>query len=254
MIKKILCFGLALIACFTITLIGYAEDYEYDGEGFVYDGAKIIGSYDETLLSERLGSISDTYGTQILIITVKTSGGRDIDRLVEDIYDKNGFGYGSEQDGILLLVSMNPREYRILSNGPAASVLTSGVIDEISSDIVVDLAADNYVDAFNKFANCCEYYLEGNVNGFPFEWQQSLVIALVIGAIVGVIVALCLKAQLISVRKQNLAHEYVREGSMEITLARDFFLYRTLSKTERPKSNSTGSSGGGSRNIGGGSF
>ena len=70
---------------------------------------------------------------------------------------------------------------------------------------------------------------------------------------VGLIVALVLKSQLKSVRKQNQANVYVKENSMVVTTRRDLFLYRDVRKTRKESSKSSGS-GGSSRNVGGGSF
>ena len=90
---------------------------------------------------------------------------------------------------------------------------------------------------------------------YRFNLGEHIFIALVIGIIAGVVVAFILKGQLKSVKKRHTAREYVREGSMNIRRAGDFFLYRTVSKTKR-QSSSSGSRGssGGSRNVGGGSF
>ena len=66
------------------------------------------------------------------------------------------------------------------------------------------------------------------------------------------VVALILKGQLKSVRKQNQANVYVKPGSMQLTTSNDFFLYRTVDRTKKESSSS--SSSGSSRNVGGGSF
>jgi hypothetical protein len=41
---------------------------------------------------------------------------------------------------------------------------------------------------------------------------------------------------------------------MNVTTHNDFFLYRTVSRTAKPKNNSSSSGGGGSRSTGGGKF
>ena len=51
-----------------------------------------------------------------------------------------------------------------------------------------------------------------------------------------------MKAKLITGRCQTGAAVYTRQGSMNVTEARDIFLYRTVSKTEKADSNSGKSS------------
>ena len=79
-------------------------------------------------------------------------------------------------------------------------------------------------------------------------------IALIIGVVAGVVVALILKGQLKSVRKQHQANAYVRDGSMHLTMSNDIFLYRNVTRTRKQTNNSSGSSGGTGRSVGGGSF
>ena len=77
-----------------------------------------------------------------------------------------------------------------------------------------------------------------------------------IGLAAGVIVVLILKGQLKSVKRQNQAASYIRDGSMHLTANSDLFLYRNISRTRRQTSSSSGSrsGGGGSRHVGGGRF
>jgi uncharacterized protein len=178
--------------------------------------------------------------------------GGDIDEFLGYLYDEMEFGYGDNHDGVLLLVCMDPREYRILSNGFAGEAIDSGDIDDIGDAIVSDLSDGNYAAAFDEFADQCDYYLGGFINGFPFNFGKNLLICLVIGIIAGVVVAFILKGQLKTVRKQNQANVYVKPGSMQVSVHNDFFLYRDVTRTKKQSSSSSGS--GSSRSTGGGSF
>jgi uncharacterized membrane protein YgcG len=77
-----------------------------------------------------------------------------------------------------------------------------------------------------------------------------------IGFVVGLIVVLILRGQLKSVRRQNLAGNYVRQNSMRLTHSSDLYLYSHVTRTrkETNRNSSGGSRGGGSRSIGGGRF
>ena len=150
-------------------------------------------------------------------------------------------------------ITLLSREYRILSNGFAGVAIDGGDIDAIGEAIVPDLSDGNYADAFDTFVDQCSYYLDGHLNGFPFNFGKNLMIALVIGIVAGVIVAFVLKGQLKTVRKQNQANVYVKQGSMNITAQRDLFLYRDVTRSKKSSSNGS-SSGGSSRSSGGGTF
>ena len=184
-------------------------------------------------------------------MTVSSTNGN-IDAYIEEMFDGMNMGYGEKRDGVLLLVCMDDREYRILSNGYAGEAIGPSQIDAIGDAIVSDLSDGAYADAFSTFADQCAYYLDGYLNGFPFNFGKNLIVALIIGMVAGVVVALVLKKQLKSVRQQKQANIYIKSGSMQITKSRDLFLYREVSRTKKDSSNSSGS--GSSRIVGGGKF
>ena len=243
----------ALLLCLSLSLTVFANGTGTGG-GVILDEADLLSDSEEALLAAKMGRVSQTHGAELVIITVSSTDGADIDELLEYLYDSMGFGYGPERDGVLLLVSMAPREYRILSNGFAGVAIDVDTIDAIGEDIVPDLSAGEYADAFGTFVERCDYYLNGYLNGFPFDFVMSFAVSLVIGAVVGVVVAFILKGQLKTVRRQNQAHAYVKPGSMQVTVHNDFFLYRNVTRTKKETSSGSSSKSGSSRSTGGGSF
>ena len=220
-------------------------------EANVYDYADLLSNAEEVQLSGKLADISGMYDAQIVVMTAPAAEGR-IDTYIEEVYDGMDVGYGENRDGVLLLICMASREYHILSNGFAGVAIDNGDISDIGDVIVSDLSDGNYAAAFDSFADECAHYLDGYLNGFPFNAFKQLMIALAVGVAVGLIVAFILKGQLKTVRKQDQANVYVRKGSMKITSQSDIYLYRTVNRTKKESSNS--SSGGSSRSSGGGSF
>ena len=236
----------------------FLDDGSEDGEPaednlLVWDEAELLNETEVAQLNSKLESISKKYKAEIRVVTLSSMDGGDIDEFLEYLYDESGFGYGENHDGVLLVVCMDPREYRILSNGFAGEAITSGDIDAIGEAFKSDLSDGNYADAFDTFADKCEYYLDGHINGFPFNTGKNLLICLGIGLVVALIVTGIWKNQLKSVRKQSAANSYVKAGTMQITQSGDFFMYRNVTKTQKQSSSSSGSSGS-SRSTGGGSF
>ena len=222
-------------------------------ETLVYDRADLLTVSEESQLQEELHRVSQQYAAQIILVTIPSSEGNDVDYLTEYIYDGMNFGYGTGRDGVLLLVCMDPRQYRILSNGFAGNAIGPQEIDTIGEAIVSDLSDGDYADAFSEFAERSAYYLEGHVNGFPFPLGRNLLIAVAIGLAAGLITVLVMRSQLKSVRQKHQANDYMKSGSMHLTGSSDIFLYRNVSRTRR-QSSSSGSRSGGSRSMGGGSF
>lgn len=218
----------------------------------VFDNADLLSAGEEAVLTVKLTNISEAYGAQVVVATVDSLDGSSVANYAHLYFDTMNFGYGANRDGVMLLVCMNPRQYRIISNGYAAKAISGDEIDAIGEAIVSDLSGGDYASAFGEFAEQSEYYLDGYLNGFPFNFGKSLMIALAVGLVVGLIVVLVLKSQLTSVYQQNQANVYVKENSLQLTAQSDMFLYRTVSKSAKPSKNS--SSSGSSRSSGGGSF
>lgn len=247
--RKLFSALLVLILCLSLMISVSAADVDC-----VYDDARLLSSQEETELRRELERIGDKYAAQIVVVTLESSDGYYIDSLVDDIYDGMDFGYGSDRDGVLLLICMDIREYRILSNGFASEAIDENAIENICDKIEPDLKEGDYENAFEEFADQCEYYLNGYLNGFPFEFGTNLVIALGIGIVTGLVVVFVMKGQLKSVRKQDRANNYVKSGSMNVRVSNDLFLYKKVTRTKKASSSSSRSSGGSSRSKGGGSF
>ena len=244
--RKLLTMLLVVMLCVSLTISASAAS-----GADINDEADLLSSAEETQIAEKLSKIGEQFDAQIVIMTVPTSDGS-IDTFVEDVYDSMNMGYGENQNGVLLLVCMDDREYRILSNGYAGEAIGSSQIDAIGDAIVSDLSDGAYGDAFATFADQCAYYLDGYRNGFPFNLEKNLIVALIVGVVAGIVVAFVLKKQLKSVRQQKQANVYIKSGSMQIATSRDLFLYREVSRTKKQSSSSSGS--GSSRNVGGGKF
>ena len=244
--RKLLSMLFVVVLCLSLAVSAFAVS-----GANIYDEADLLSTQEETQLAEKLSEIGEEFDAQIVIMTVSSTGGN-IDAYIEDKFDSMNMGYGENRDGVLLLVCMDSREYRILSNGYAGEAIGTDQIDAISEAIVSDLSEGAYADAFSTFADQCAYYLGGYLNGFPFNVGKNLVVALMIGVVAGVIVAFVLKKQLKSVRQQKQANVYIKSGSMQIATSRDLFLYREVSRTKKQSSSSSGSSS--SRNVGGGKF
>ena len=67
--------------------------------------------------------------------------------------------------------------------------------------------------------------------------MKLALICLGIGLVIGLITVLIMKEQLRSVRSRDAAGDYVVPGSFKLTAHHDIFLYRTVTRMERPQNN-----------------
>ena len=219
----------------------------------VYDEADLLSDTEENELAIKLLTISDQYDAEVVVVTVSEMSGSDMDSYTEYVYDSRNYGYGERRDGVMLLLCMETRDYRILGNGYAGEAIGYEEGEAIGEAIVSNMSAGYYAEAFEEFADQTEYYLNGYLNGFPFDVVDHLTTSLIVGIIAGLIVAFVLKGQLKTVRRQNQANVYTKKGSLQITNRVEFFLYRDVKRFKK-ESDSKSSKSGSSRSISGGKF
>lgn len=249
--KRIFDLFLALLLCVMLTVSVSAAQMPR-----LVDAADLLTDSQESELLERLDAVSAELQTDVVIVTMESCGGYSADQVAEAYYDQYEFGYGDNRDGVLLLLSMAERDWRILCNGFAADAITPGERDAIGEHIVEELSAGEYMEAFMEFSSLCVYEIEGERNGFPFDFGLSLGVSVVIGVVTALIATGIMRSKLKSVRSRTGAREYTKPGSMQLTRSSDLFLYRTVNRRRKPQQSSSGSrgGGGGGRHVGGGKF
>ena len=249
--KRVLSSLFVLLMYLTLSCTVFASEKKQR----LYDDADLLTESEEYSLMDRLDSVSETYKVDVIIVTIDTVGNYTPDEYIEYIYDGNDFGYGENRDGVLLMIAMKEREYRILSNGFGATAISPDDIDFIGEYITYELSEGLYADAFHLFIDECEYEINGEINGFPFEFGINLFISFVIGFVIALIATGIMRLKLKSVEKQLAATEYIKSGSMQVTVSNDLFLYRTIQRHKRATNNSNSSrTSSPSRNVGGGKF
>ena len=204
------------------------------------DRADLLSELEEEELEARLDEISERQQADVVVVTVNSLDGKSAQDYADDFYDYNGYGIGTDKSGILLLVSMEARDWHITTTGFGIRAITDAGLDYISDQFLPYLSDGEYLDAFDTYADLCDEFLTHAKTGnaydgapmptAPYPWLKHL------------LNPLGMRRSLKSVKMQRSAENYVRAGSMQVTRRQDHFLYTRTSKSARPKNNS-GSSG-----------
>ncbi len=196
-------------------------------------------------ISAKLEKISLDRGCDVAVVTLRKLGGRDVQRYAHELYDIHEYGQGSGRDGILLLISVTDREYAFSTNGYVYEHFSDAALDLLQEDLESLLSDDDYMGAIETFADNCDYLLElarAGKDYNPFPWI-IIPISLVLGFLIALVSVSTMKRKLKPVHPAADAQSYVREGSLNLRDSRDIFLYSTVTRVPRPKSNSSGGSG-----------
>ncbi|MDP5102464.1 MAG: TPM domain-containing protein, partial [Erythrobacter sp.] len=91
----------------------HAQDYPPRPDGPVYDGANILSPATEAQLDAELRAYNAQTGRAIIVATVPSLGGANIEPYATELFSTWGIGGEKRDTGLLLLIAPNERKLRI---------------------------------------------------------------------------------------------------------------------------------------------
>lgn len=250
--KKIIVTFLCLACLLGLTVTAFATA----SLPSIIDEAGLLTDNEKTFLENQANTLQTVHGFDIVILTVDSTNGRAPRQYAEQYYDRQGYA----NDGILLLLSMEERDWYICTTGKCQNIFTSYGIDKLGEHFVHYLSDGNYFRGFGAFMDQIPVYCEAYENGKTVDATigiSHVLIALCIGAVVGGITVAVMRSSMKNTRRQYSASEYILRDSFRLTGICDTFLYSRVTKTPRPTDSSGPHGGGGgsrSHSGGGGKF
>ena len=252
---------------------------------YVLDQAELLSESQRSSLETRAAQLSEEHGCNLYIVTVNdfTEFNPDIYEASKGIYNFYDLGYGEEKDGVLLLLSMNDRDYSLLGHGDRGETICGYESSWLIEDEFLDNFRRNdwyggfadYLEACGKQLTTLEnggditqgadiivgpdgqeyhsYNAPGQSAGMPTG--AKLAIGIGIPCLIALIVCLSFKAQMKTAKESTTAEAYVVPGSAALRVREDRFINRTETRTPIHTESSSGrggSSGGSSFHSGGG--
>lgn len=218
------------------------------------DNAGLLSTEDAASIESQLTDLGQKYDMHFVIVTDEDPDISSAMEVADDFFDYNGYGVGDDRSGVLLYINMSTHDVWISTRGFGITAFTDAGINYILDQLVSGLGDEAYYETFETYITLCDDFMIQALNGTPYDvdhmpsepfpWIGGLIMCMALGAIVGLIYVLILRGQLKSVAPNESAEDYMVKGSMHMTNSREFFLYRTVSKTARPQENSSGGGGG----------
>lgn len=282
MTKKIMMILVAFCLAFGMNVSAFAE------ETYVRDNAAILTEEERASLEERAKEASEETKSGIYILTVEDfsqDGYSDTFDFAIDYYTQNDLGYGEEKNGVLVMLSMNDRDYEIICYGENEDLIFNAYgFDEVVDAMLDDFAEDYWYNGFFDYIATCRkvlnedvpsYYEGDNVyhetNGYynggynnyddyyyVEKGRSAETVAVMAVAIIGVpsliagIICFVFYKQMKSVYKGADADNYVPKGGFTLTAKTDRFSHTTVVRNKIKTENKNGISRGGG-GFGGGS-
>ena len=243
--KLILLFLILVLIAVPVAASGY----------FVVDDSGLLKDYEVEDLEQIYSEYPMLYGFAPALVTTDSFGGLDAEEFAGRYYDLQEY----PQDGILLLVSLDEGYWYILTNGECADRISDWDAEMIGEELVPMIKDGQYYAAFLKFPELAAEVFEANAP-VADDWDEdvdvapavpkknygkTIAICMAVGMVIGLITVGIMSFRMKTVRQQHNAADYVRPGSMHLHSSRDIFLYSHVTRTPKPKNNSSGGSSGG---------
>ena len=237
--RKIITIIVSLIFCMTLALPAAAMDGGEHPPRLV-DEAELLTGDEESSLVDKLDAVSDKWQCDVTIVTVDSLGSKTATEFADDYFDYNGYGYGDNDDGIMLVISMENRDWAITTHAFGIEAFTDAGQEFIMNKVIPPLGNESYSSAFSIFADQCDVFLEKARAGEPYDSHNLpkeshaklyilwIIPCLIAGAIVAFVLTIKEKKSLKSVMKKAGAREYI--GKVKLNEKHDKFLYRNLDK------------------------
>ena len=204
----------------------------------------------------------------IVIVTTNTNDGKDVRSYADDFFDENGYGADKNGSGILLLVSMDTREWAFSTSGNGIYAFTDYSLEILSDELIPYLSSGEFYDGFSHYLSSLPTYLDAFQNGTPVDGYVSdydpnstedvvyyedpttfsdvFPLACIIGLVVAGISVAVMASAMNTRRKQAGAEDYLVDNSFQLQVNHDHFLFSNVTKTKRVQENNDNHGGGGS--------
>ncbi len=203
----------------------------------VVDNADVLTDGEEAELTAKLEALGSEYDIEIGAVTVDSYDGKDPQDFADDFYDSNGYGYGENDDGIIVVFNTGDvdgnRNLWIYTHGTGIDLLTDSEISLIVEMMIAPIKNGDFAGAFDNFVVECENAIDSSIS---IIW---IPVSILIGFGLAFLIVKIQASKLKTVVQKADAADYV--GNVVLTSQYDNFMYKNVTSSPKAKSSSGGS-------------
>ena len=215
-------------------------------------------SYEEWAeLEARAADISQRHGCGVYAAFVddftEYGGGNDVYKTTYQLYHASELGMGADRDGIIILLSMDDRDYAMFVYGDHAEYAFDRYGQKELEDAFLGYFGDNdWYGGVSHYLDTCDEYLTRAEEGKPVRKNTLPMYIIVVAASCAIAGGICLmlKWKMKTVHQKAEANEYVAAGGLNLTKQYDRYTHTT--ETRRKVHDDSDSDSGTSSCSGGG--
>ena len=246
------CAALCLLLAMVYPAFAAEETLPFDPSKIPYnsmvtDSAGLLTFDEAEELNAKAWELTKEYSCAVYIVTLPGLNGMEAWEANEYIVREYGMGYGPDQSCVVLLLSMEYRDYMITAHGYGNTAFTDYGKEKMAERFLDEFGEDDWYGGFSEYLDCCEEYLRLASEGEPFDVDSDsdplfeVVISIVVSLIVAFVVCVRFEAQMKTAKMQKAARAYIDQRGLVLTAQSDRFLRTTRSERYiEPESSSSG--------------
>jgi len=277
-----------LLACLLLALLlpaaAFAEESAPQSFPYVLDNAGLLSESRRQELEDRAAALSGEHGCGLYIVTVPdyTVYDGDVYEAAKGIFQYYDLGLGEGRDGVILLLSINDRDYAFAGHGTKGETICGYESSWIIEDRFLDnFRGNDWYGGFSDYLTACAEQLTKLENGEDLtegadiivgsdglEYHSynapdrgmstgmKLLIVIAVPLLIALIVCSVFKAQMKTAKEKTQANDYLVPHSMNLHVRQDRYTHTTETRTriETNSGSRGGGGGGGSSFHSGGGF
>ena len=223
---------------------------------YVYDIPELLSFEEWEELETKAEMISLSHDCNVYLLFLddyyEYSDYTDVYDAAADIYHSMNFGAGENRDGIMVLLSMDERDYAMFVYGKNAKrAFNKYGQEQLESEFLGYFTENDWYNGAVRYLDVCDEYLTLAEEGHPVRRNMVGIYAIVAAASCVLSLGICviLKMSMKTVYKKAEANEYVAANGLHLTQEYDRYTHTTETRTKISSDSDSGStsscSGGG---------
>ena len=176
--KKLLSCVLLSLLLLTLFLPVYAS---FKNPSIVDEAGYLMQS-ELASLTEKLDKVRNEYDFEVAIYTESEMTSDTAEASADDIYDYGGYGAGENDDGIMLYICRDTREYHFTTHGKGREYFNKNGLIYLESKVLPYLEDDNYYKAFSVYIETADELLSMAKDGTPYN-EKNLSTKYIVGVV-----------------------------------------------------------------------
>lgn len=262
--KKFPALCISLLLALVLCVPAFAEE-KLD---YVTDYAGLLSGEELQTLHQNAVQLAADYdfGVYIILLDDFTNyvDTYDVEAAAEALYLNNELGKRDDHSGLLLMLSMEDRDWAMYAFGYGNTAFTDYGKEYLSKQFLDDFKHDDWYSGLMDYQHTCGEMLESSiVEDAPIDVDHlpvpphsrvyGIVACILLGFLIALLVLFILKSQLKSVAKGTQAEAFVSDGGLTLSERYDIYTHTTQIRVYDPPQKSSSSGGGTTTNSNGGS-